>query len=983
MANFFGLNKKMNYGNQNKLSKEKILAIIFSAIATVGYLALFVKWLSWLKYFILGTLGIFAYIVFSLLYVLSGFLFKKNPYKIKLSKKYIFVILLALLSVLIIFHMAFSGGLSFVSYGSYLKDVYTSQVSVGGVLLGLLAYPFQKFLNVGAYIIWLVVLIICVVLIYNHFASGETTKISWSMFKKTKTDNNQTTIKQSENKEFENQNYQQNNSYSNTNTINQFQEQNIQSQVGLGTETKQETPKEIAMRKLGLDRAHNDSAYDNVDNSQMDLFRKSYMNAGGTVFSEKQKYEQADKSMEYAGTFGYSRLSENTQSYKSSEEKDKYDEYRKFMGYGINNDDINSSSSYESQQTSVLSPANSTESSDEKLFGKPEENIKYTYTSPNENDTFLDKLSNETNQEVKLNNIETSTDENKPEDNLSKIFDNNIGSTNTEDVMTKFDLPKSFQTNNFTVSKTYENSNKNIVDNQIASMSNEEEPKTKIKPYRYKKPPLDLLTTLSTDPSQYGGNVEETGNKIVEVLSNFNIPSRVIGVTRGPAVTRYEFELAGTGISVNKIPGYQNDIQMAIETSKNIMIQAPIPGMRAFGVEVPNDKVSTVSLKEILESSEFKNHNSPCAFGLGKEINGKIDVCAVNKMPHVLIAGSTGSGKSVCLNTMILSIIYRSSPEDVKFILIDPKRVEFSIYQNLPHLIMPDIISEPKKADNALAWAIKEMEKRYHLLEKYRIRNIEEYNNLQEVKDRFLPKMPYLVIIMDEFADMIGECKEIEEKVAKLAAKARAAGIHLVLATQRPSVDVLSGTAKNNFPARIAFSLTSQQDSRTILGYGGAENLLGRGDMLYLAPGSNEGTKRIQGCYVSDEEVRTVVDYVINNNEPDFDESVEAEINKRVDATNNIGVGVAMVGESIESDEEMMEYARVLLKEFIRLGRASSSYIQRQLRVGFGKAARILDWLARKKFISESDGSSKARSVFITKDQYVQIFGETDFDDHD
>ena len=314
--------------------------------------------------------------------------------------------------------------------------------------------------------------------------------------------------------------------------------------------------------------------------------------------------------------------------------------------------------------------------------------------------------------------------------------------------------------------------------------------------------------------------------------------------------------------------------------------------------------------------------------------------------------------------------------------MIDPKRVEFSIYQNLPHLIIPDIISEPKKADNALAWAIKEMEKRYKLIEKYRVRNIDDYNQLQEVKDRFLPKMPFIVIIMDEFADMIGECKEIEEKVAKLAAKARAAGIHLVLATQRPSVDVLSGTAKNNFPARIAFALSSQQDSRTILNYSGAENLLGRGDMLYLAPGSNEGTKRIQGCYVSDAEVRSVVDFVINNNEPDFDESIEAEINKRADATNSIGVGVPM-GESIETDEEMMEYAKVLLKEFIRLGRASSSLISRQLRFGFNKSARILDWLARKKFISESDGTSKPRTVYITKDQYIELFGDTDFDDHD
>ena len=967
----------MEYDNEKKLPKEKILAIIFTVIATIGYLALFVKWLSWLKYFILGTFGIFAYVVFSLLYVLSGFLFKKNSKKPSLSKKYIIVIGLALLSILVIFHMAFFGG-NFVSYGSYLKEVYSSQVSVGGVLLGLLVYPFQKYLNVGAYIIWLIVLIVCVVMIYNYFTSGESVSLKWSLFKKTnsnktKVENNH--VEMQKTPIVENQNV----------SANQFAERE-QNQVGLGAEVRQETSKEIAMRKLGLDRTGNQQYESNVDNNQMDLFKKSYMNAGGTVFAEKKRYEQAEDTSRYAGTFGYSKFSETTSNYSKPEDKNKYDEYRKFMGYSVNSDETyDTSRKYEPQQTNVVVNTTSTETTDEILFGKPEvktENVEFSYTEPKK-DSFLDKLSNDSNEEVKPKNIETTNDENKTEDNISKIFDNNIGTKKDEDVNTLFDLPKSFKTGGYSATKTYETPNKNVLDSQIESMKSEEQPKTKIKPYRYKKPPLDLLTTTSTDPSQYGGNYNEIGGKIVDVLAGFGIPSTMIGVTRGPAVTRYEFELAGAGISVNKIPAYQNDIQMAIETKKNIMIQAPIPGKRAFGIEVPNDKVSTVSLREILESKEFKEHKSPCAFALGKEIDGRIDVAAVNKMPHVLVAGSTGSGKSVCLNSLIVSILYRSSPEDVKFILIDPKQVEFSKYQGLPHLIMPEIITEAKKADRALAWAVNEMEKRLGIMRKYVVSSIDDYNDMQEVKDRFLPKMPYIIIIMDEFADMIGECKEIEEKVARLAAKARAAGIHLVLATQRPSVDVLSGTAKNNFPARIAFSLSSQQDSRTILNYSGAENLLGKGDMLYLPPSGNSGTMRIQGCFVSTEEIKAVVDFVINNNEPDFDPNIEAEINKRADATNNIGVGVPMAGEAIESDEEMMNYAQPILKEFIRIGRASSSYIQRQFRFGFGKAARILDWLARKGFVSESDGTSKPRSVFITKEQYIKIFGETDFDDHD
>ena len=567
---------------------------------------------------------------------------------------------------------------------------------------------------------------------------------------------------------------------------------------------------------------------------------------------------------------------------------------------------------------------------------------------------------------------------------MSEIFDNNIPSE-------KIELPKGLQGDNYSNIKNFDITKSNPIDSEISKTKDfEQNPNTntteivqKVKEYHYTKPTLDLLTCVSTSTEEYGGDVEASGRKIENVLNDFKIPAKIIGITRGPAVTRYELEMP-VGISVSKIPSLQNDIEMAIASSKKIMIQAPIPGMSAFGIEVPNDRVATVALRDILSNPAFTQHKSPCAFALGKEINGVIDVCAVDKMPHVLIAGSTGSGKSVCLNSLILSILYKSSPEDVRFILIDPKRVEFSIYQGLPHLILPDIISEPRKADNALGWAIKEMERRYLILEQYRVRKIDEYNNLDDVKNKKLPKMPYIIIIMDEFADMMqSDCKDIENKVKKLAAKARAAGIHLVLATQRPSVDVLSGTAKNNFPARIAFFLTSQTDSRTILGYSGAENLLGRGDMLYVEPGSNGAPKRLQGCYVSDEEVRRVVEYVIEHNKAEYDQSVEEEINKKRDA-DSVNPDGSFASYDREDDEADMEsYAADVMKEFIRIGRASASYIQRIKRVGFQKASRILDYLAKKKYISQGDGSSKPRNVYMTKQQYIEIYGDTDFDDHD
>lgn len=1056
MTYFSGLNKKITKKEQKpKMPKPKILAYVLTVVATIGYFSLFTNFVGFMKYFLLGTFGVVAYVLFACMYLMSGMILKGKKYNI--TPKYGVVVGVALVCVLSLFHMALSGGANLSNYGSYLSSIYHMQNSIGGVVLGLIIFPIQKLLGAGAYFLFVIGLIICVAIIYNMLSDAKVmSKIDFKLFKKKEkksvepANNLQLSQKQSEqSKQVEYTNYSQ---PVNSVKFNLQETKKSDIPVGLDAEIKrEETAREIARRKLGLDKLENRNQTINVNTNQLETFNQNYMGGERKIFINKQSSNN-----DYSGTIGYNILSNSSVAKSYSDHDQKYQEYLKFMGlapkeevfnhtssnsqnyqndannlsssiissnsnstsiftstsqnnndFGLGNQTSNfSASRYSSntnsigstsqnsqtisnQNNSVSRFSTSTQKTDEHIFGsfpnsntqesKKENSVQFSYNSPSEKMEFLDKFSNDTqNEEIKPAFVEGNV-EKIAENNLKEIFNNNLDGEKIELSSAEKDNPfKNLNQNKQPVYANAKSSSENLVEENT-----EQQTRQKIKEYKYVKPTLDLLSAISTNPNEYGGNYQETGRKIESVLEEFKIPAKIIGITRGPAVTRYELEMP-VGISVNRIPALESDIAMRIATSKKIMIQAPIPGMSAFGIEVPNDKVATVSLREILSNDAFTTHKSPCAFALGKEINGVIDVCAVNKMPHVLIAGSTGSGKSVCLNSLILSILFKSSPEDVKFILIDPKRVEFSIYQGLPHLIIPDIISEPRKADNALAWAIKEMEKRYLLLEQHRVRNIDEYNNMQDVKDRYLPKMPYIIIIMDEFADMMqSDCKDIENKVSKLAAKARAAGIHLVLATQRPSVDVLSGTAKNNFPARIAFFLTSQTDSRTILGHSGAENLLGKGDMLYVAPGSNEAPKRLQGCYVSDEEVKKVIEFVIQNNKVEYDETIEEEINKKKEADSVNPDGSFASYSNDDEEAEMEAYAKDVLKDFIRVGRASASYIQRMKRVGFNKAARILEYLAKKKYISEGDGTAKPRIVYITKQQYIELFGETDFDDHD
>jgi S-DNA-T family DNA segregation ATPase FtsK/SpoIIIE len=482
---------------------------------------------------------------------------------------------------------------------------------------------------------------------------------------------------------------------------------------------------------------------------------------------------------------------------------------------------------------------------------------------------------------------------------------------------------------------------------------------------KYVRPTFELLNTISTNPEDFSEDYEEKAKTLMRTLGEFGIPAKVIQITRGPAVTRYELQMPA-GIPVKRIQLHADDIAMALASYGEIRVEAPIPGKSAVGVEVPNEHIDTIALKDILYSKEFMDHKSPLAFGIGKDISDEIKIGDLQKMPHFLVAGATGSGKSVCLNSIIISFLYKTSPEDLRLILIDPKRVEFAVYNGLPHLMLPQVITECDQAVNAFEWAIKEMDRRYNLFQTARVKDIKEYNNLGIVESGEEDKLPLIVIIVDELADlMLISKREIENKINRLAAKSRAAGIHLIIATQRPSVDIITGTIKANLPTRAAFMVTSFADSKTILDRSGAEKLLGRGDMLY-APQDLAEPVRIQGAYVSNEEVKAIVEFIKKNNEGYFDESIEKNILYKENANDFDGENTNNSFDSIMPEA---------LKLVIESGQASISMIQRRFSVGYARAARIIDQMERAKYVSPSDGS-KARTVYITMEQFKEKYGE-------
>ena len=478
----------------------------------------------------------------------------------------------------------------------------------------------------------------------------------------------------------------------------------------------------------------------------------------------------------------------------------------------------------------------------------------------------------------------------------------------------------------------------------------------------YEYPPVELLSKGSPKALKGGAKaLTDIATKLQKTLYSFGVQAKVENVSVGPAITRYELKPA-EGVRVSKIANLADDIALNL-AAETIRIEAPIPGKQAVGIEVPNAENETVHCRDVVESDDFQDSKSKLSVALGKDVAGNMAIADIAKMPHALIAGATGSGKSVCINTIIASIIYKAKPSEVKLVMIDPKVVELSVYNGIPHLLIP-VVTDPKKAAGALAWAVQEMDNRYNVFAQKGVRDLKGYNALVEKEDG-IGKLPQIVIIIDELADlMMVAAKDVEDSICRLAQKARAAGMHLIIATQRPSVDVITGIIKANIPSRIAFAVSSQIDSRTILDQVGAEKLLGKGDMLFYPSGAPKPT-RIQGAFVSDDEVEKIVSFIKSNGEATYSEDILESIEK----SNKTDKEIA---EEAEMDDDTDPFLMDAIDIVVETGQASTSFIQRRFKVGYARAGRIIDQMEERGVISGYQGS-KPRQVLMSKEKLAEL----------
>ncbi|MGN1330450.1 MAG: DNA translocase FtsK 4TM domain-containing protein [Clostridia bacterium] len=478
----------------------------------------------------------------------------------------------------------------------------------------------------------------------------------------------------------------------------------------------------------------------------------------------------------------------------------------------------------------------------------------------------------------------------------------------------------------------------------------------------YEMPPVELLAQGSGKTAKGSKKaLTDTATKLQKTLYSFGVSAKVENVSVGPVITRYELKPA-EGVRVSKIAKLSDDIALNL-AAESIRIEAPIPGKQAVGIEIPNKEKESVPIRDIIDSDEFKNSKSKLSFALGKNVSGENIIADIAKMPHVLIAGSTGSGKSVCINTLITSILYKAKPSEVKLIMVDPKVVELSVYNGIPHLLIP-VVTDPKKAAGALAWAVQEMVNRYSLFAKKNVRDIKGYNAALQ-KEGNEETMPQIVIIVDELADlMMVSPKDVEDAICRLAQMARAAGMHLVIATQRPSVDVITGIIKANIPSRIAFAVSSQVDSRTILDGSGAEKLLGKGDMLFYPSGASKAT-RVQGAFISDGDVEKIVDFLKRDGETVYNEDILETIEKANTSDRDLEA------ENSE-DDEADPFLAEAIEAVIEIGSASASLIQRRFKVGYARAGRIIDQMEARGIISGYQGS-KPREVLMSKERWQEL----------
>lgn len=976
-----------------------IIALVLSAICFVGLCAPS----NFIKNFLLGLLGLSAYPICLLTIFLCAMGLGKTKYDV--NKKYVIFLTCALFFVLMVIHLILTTRLDLNSYSQYLRDTYNLKTSGAGIIMSLATYWMKKYLTVvGAYIFSVILLTVFIGLIIDSRNSNN--KIEQDTPTKSKFDFGgmidgldknekpqvEITLKHKQEQLKKQMAKQRLGMEQGSSTI-------ISSSMRLDEipdtpvkyKSKRDyilTPPDIVIPEYGKETkaSEHKPIFEQTEKPKHDLSSKIELNSDIFVTDTDDFYKDA-KIIEGKDLSENNKIEEikpniNQQDTVIDEQKDNPN---RIVEPTINNyDNINSTINIEAIQddTKISSQDNISNS----IFNRKNEeennwnqNIKQIFkdnSSVDELDDIEDFDDTENFEE--FDNVEQFEDDETFEgiecgygddNNLAQPtqpinqYQNLSQNTFNNNTETEIKLP-STNTSEVVRSATFTTPN-NIYTKEVVEEKKEENPLGRPKKHHaeYVKPPINLLEYLENVETVSDEECNENIDKLERVLQDFKINAKVKAVQVGPAVTRYEIGMP-QGVSVKKVQFHADDIAMALASNGSIRIEAPIPGKNAVGIEVPNKAVMGVSLREMIESPDYQQRANPMSFVLGKDINGSVQFCNLDKMPHLLVAGSTGSGKSVCLNTMLISMIYKSSPEDLRLILIDPKTVEFSTYARLPHLLTPEIITTKEQTINALNWAIKEMEARYGLLQRNQVVNIKEYNNLDIVKNNEVEKLPYIVIVIDELGDLMIEAKrEMEERIMKLAQKSRAAGIHLVIATQRPSVDVITGTIKANLPSRIAFALTNFADSKTVLDMGGAEKLLGKGDMLFK-PSDLPEPRRVQGAFISSKEVASIVKFIKENNNPDFDEDAQKDINQTAETT-----AQTSNGETVSFDPVLKD----ALRFFIQANQASITLVQRRFGVGYARAARIIDQMEQNGFISPADGS-KPRQVLISLEEYNLIF---------
>lgn len=915
MAEYKVHKKHKNNINPNA---KKIAGIVLITLSCLAFFFLLTNLVGFMQDFLLGTFGYFAYVLFILLFLLGvGFL---NNKKYKLSKKYAILLYLTIFFLVCIIQLAVVGD-KVGGFGEYLAKNYTQKHTAGGIVFGLFTTCILYLTTyVWAFVIFSIAFVVCLALYIDSIIylkkqqnQEKPVKLNIKEVKREKAEKEQ---------------------------VNVVMSGNIEQKLTRSEEIRQ---------KLGLSKRVLNEPIVQVEKPQTPKKVDPKQLQG----EELKKYLLTPPEVDINTYFSsdarsYARNGVSSQS------------FRREMDANIQ--------SLKKEELPITNNSNISEVTNaqpEQLVSEADDIIKEVMQENNISPNIDNTVSDDRNMTRRDRDVVRDRDFDVRSDRADRTFDRNERSLDRND--NQFDrtgreniIDRNEQRNVLNREENRQKRFVNIDDND------EQADEPNFKPYSYTKPPIDLITTQSTNMSEFDDNIPEKTGLLEHTLEDFGVPAKVQNVVIGPAVTRYELEMP-TGITVKKILNLSSDIALALEANGgDVRIEAPVPGRNVVGVEVPNDKVAMVSLKDVLISNEFNNAKSPLSFAVGKDITGRIMVGALNKMPHLLIAGTTGSGKSVMLNSIIISLLYKASPDDCKLLLIDPKQVEFMPYEGIPHLIVPKVISDITKATNALQWALDEMERRFRLIREARVKDIDEYNFTPEVLSGKKKKLPFIVVIIDEFSDFIMQGKkEVEDKIIRLGQKARASGIHLILATQYPTTEYVTGGIKANFPSRIAFKVASRVNSDVILGMTGAEKLLGHGDMLYAPQEYSSAPKRVQGCFITTREIADIVNYVTLNNEPIFDQEIQDAINNMPKNNNS------EFGDKGGMDPLLPE----ALKICIDAGQASVSMIQRRLSIGYPRAGKIVDQMTEMGYISVADGA-KPRNIYITLEEFYQIFGD-------